>query len=271
MKKLVRGAGAFLLSLWIPGLGQVFNSQALLGIALFLAYALILAFGVLFHLLLSFRPAVGWVLVVLTFRLAVAIIAGRAAVRQVITKSVQQLKLPSYALGAALIAIATVPFINPRFPEETLGVRAFRIPADSMSPTIINGDHLIVDMRYYKTHSPERGDLVVYVVPQSNVLYVKRVVAVGGDMIATDTKGTMLNGNRVAEPYLYLEGKPDADMEKFGPVTVPTNQIFVMGDNRNHSYDSRYTGTVGVDRVIGKPLFIYYSSGRPDRIGRTIQ
>jgi signal peptidase I len=242
-----------------------------LGVILFLGYALILVSAGPFHLLLSFHSAVGYFLVLWAFKLTVAIIAGSTAVGQVTTNGVRKLSWPSYVLGAALIATATVPFMSPRFPERILGVRAFKIPADSMSPTIVNGDHLIVDMRYYKTHNPERGDVVVYLMPQFNVLYVKRVVAIGGDTIATDSEGTILNGKRIAEPYVYLDGKSDEKVEKFGPTTVPTNQVFVMGDNRNHSYDSRYTGTVGVDHVLGKPLYIYYSSGKLDRIGHSFE
>jgi signal peptidase I len=107
--------------------------------------------------------------------------------------------------------------------------------------------------------------------PKLNILFVKRVIAVGGDTIATDSQGTILNGEHIVEPYVYREGHPDENAANFGPVTVSPDQLFLMGDNRNNSYDSRYTGAVGVDHVLGKPVYIYYSSGRFDRIGRAIQ
>lgn len=271
MKKFKRVAGAFLLSFWIPGLGQIFNSQLLLGTILFLVYLLIVISSGFFHLLLSLYSAVVYVLVLWLFEVGVAILAGRTAVHQVNANTVQKLRWPSYALGTLFVFVAIIPVTSKRFPEGILGVRAFKIPSDSMSPTIINGDHIMVDMRYYKAHRPERGDLVVYLMPQFNVLYVKRVVAIGGDKIAVDSQGTILNGERIAEPYVYLDGKPGEDAEKFGPTTVPPNQVFLMGDNRNHSYDSRYTGTVGVDHVLGKPLYIYYSQGKLDRIGHNVK
>jgi signal peptidase I len=127
-------------------------------------------------------------------------------------------------------------------------------------------------MWYYKTNRPKRGDLVVYRMPVNNVLFVKRVVAIGGDTIAVDSKGTILNGQRIPEPYILSEDTtPPEDSADFGPVSIPANQFFVMGDNRNHSYDSRYLGPVDVNRLVGKPLYIYYSSGNLGRIGRTIQ
>ena len=105
-----------------------------------------------------------------------------------------------------------------------------------------------------------------------NVLFVKRVVAIGGDTIAGDSKGTILNGQHISEPFVLSEdATPPEDSANFGPVSIPANQFFVMGDNRYHSYDSRFTGPVDVNRLIGKPLYIYYSSGNIGRIGRTIQ
>lgn len=271
MRKLRRGVGAFLLSLWIPGLGQVFNSQLLLGTILFLGYLAIVASAALFHVALSFRSGVAYLFVLWAFGLGVAIVAGRTAIHQVAANSVQKLRWPSYLLGAVFVSSALIPALSKTSPQAVFGVRAFKIPSDSMAPTILNNDRIIVDMGYYKTHRPGRGDLVVYSMPRFNVLYIKRIVAIGGDTIVTDSRGTILNGNRISEPYAYFEGKSDADSDKFGPLTVPMNQVFLMGDNRDNSYDSRYTGTVGVDHVLGKALYIYYSSGRLDRIGRKVE
>jgi signal peptidase I len=176
-----------------------------------------------------------------------------------------------YALGALMICIVAV-MVSGNFPERILGVHAYKIPAESMSPTIFSGDHLMVDMRYFKTNRPKRGEVVVYRMPVNNVLFVKRVVAIGGDTIAGDSKGTILNGQRISEPYVLSEDtQPPEDSANFGPVSIPANQFFVMGDNRNHSYDSRFTGPVEVNRLIGKPLYVYYSSANLGRIGHTIQ
>jgi signal peptidase I len=271
MRKFKRSVAAFFLSLWIPGLGQVFNTQIFLGAILFLVYLLSFISARAFHLVLSFHSLIVYALASWTFLLTVAAQAARTAVRQVSANNVQKLRWPSYAVGAVFVCTSIFMFSSENFPARILGVRAFKISSDSMSPTILNGDRIVFDIRYYNVNRPKRGDLVAYLMPQFNVLYVKRIIAVGGDTIATDSQGTILNGKRISEPYVYLDDAgPDENAAKFGPITIPTNQVFVMGDNRNHSYDSRYTGTVGVDHVIGRALYIYYSSGRLDRIGRTV-
>jgi signal peptidase I len=272
MRKVRRGAAAFLLSLCVPGLGQVFNGQFFVGIVIFLVYVALMFSAGFLHLLLSFPVAVAYMLVSWSFQIIVAIVAGRTAVRQVIANDVAEFRWLSFLAGAALVVTAMLVFSIGRFPDGILGVRTFKIPSDSMRPTIIVGDHLMVDMRYYTTHRPERGKLAVYLTPGTNVIYVKRIVAVGGDTIAADRQGTIVNGKRVPEPYVYLDAAgPDPATENFGPITVPSNQIFVMGDNRYHSYDSRYTGTVSINRVIGKPLYVYYSDGNLSRIGHVIE
>jgi len=224
------------------------------------------------RLFLSFNSALLSVLALWAFELAVAAHAVRTAVRQVNTNSTQRPRWPAYALGVLFTCIAVGVFSGNSLRDKIIRVRAFKIPSASMSPTIVSGDHLAVDMWYYKTNRPKRGDLVVYRMPVNNVLFVKRVVAIGGDTIAVDSKGTILNGQRIPEPYILSEDTtPPEDSADFGPVSIPANQFFVMGDNRNHSYDSRYLGPVDVNRLVGKPLYIYYSSGNLGRIGRTIQ
>jgi len=272
MRAFKRSAAAFLLSLFTPGLGQIFNGQMVLGVALFVFYALWVFSAGVFHLLYSFPSAIFYGLVLWIFMFSVAIHAVRVAIRQVRNDSVPRKGWRSYALSAVMVCIIAVMFSGNNFPERILGVHAYKIPADSMSPTIVSGDRLIVDMRYYKTNRLKRGDVVVYKTPVDNVLFVKRVVAIGGDTIAGDSKGTILNGQHISEPFVLSEdATPPEDSANFGPVSIPANQFFVLGDNRNHSYDSRFTGPVNLNRLIGKPLYIYYSSGNIGRTGRTIQ
>ena len=272
MRKFKRGATAFLLSAFVPGLGQIFNGQMLLGVALFAFYALWVFSAGVFRLLYSFPSAISYALVLWIFVFSVAIHAVRVAIRQVRNDSVSRKGWRSYALSTVMVCIIAVMVSGNNFPERILGVHAYKIPAESMSPTLVSGDRLMVDMRYYKTNRPKRGDVAVYRMPENNVLFVKRVVAIGGDTIAGDSEGTILNGQRISEPYILSEDTtPPEDSANFGPVSIPANQFFVMGDNRNHSYDSRYIGPVDVNRLVGKPLYIYYSSGNIGRIGRTIQ
>lgn len=205
MRAFKRGAAAFLLSLLVPGLGQIFNGQMLLGVTLFVLFALWDLSAGIFHLLYSFPFAICYALILWISLFSVAIHAVRVAIRQVRTDSVSRKGWPSYVLSAVMICIIAVMVSGNNFPERILGVHAYKIPAESMSPTLVSGDHLMVDMRYYKSNRPKRGDVVVYKMPINNVLFVKRVVAISGDTIAGDAKGITLNGQRISEPYVLSE------------------------------------------------------------------
>jgi signal peptidase I len=121
-----------------------------------------------------------------------------------------------------------------------------RIPTDSMRPTLEPGDHVLLD----KLIEPRRGDLAVFV--QAGQLMVKRVVGLGGDEIGIEDGELVVNGHIVYEPYVnhrLLDGV------YFGPVTVPAGYVFVMGDNRSNSTDSRSFGPVPRGAVLGRVDF----------------
>ena len=121
----------------------------------------------------------------------------------------------------------------------------FKIPSQSMAPTLVRGDQVIVD----KLAHPGVGDLVVFHAPSSGEIMLKRVVAVGGDTVAIEDGVLYVDGRRRAEPYT----DPDAiDSVYFGPVKVAPGALFVLGDNRADSKDSRDLGPVPVGDVIGR-------------------
>lgn len=173
-------------------------------------------------------------------------------------------------------------------------VQAFKIPSGSMIPTLLVGDHILVNKFIYGTkipftdkrilifRKPEKGDIIVFKYPEDpRKDFIKRVIATGGDTVGERNKVVYVNGVRVLESYahhydngLRLGGNDPRD--NFGPITVPKNKIFVMGDNRDQSYDSRYWGFVDLKEVLGKALIIYWSWGPDDwarfnRIGRLVQ
>jgi len=102
-------------------------------------------------------------------------------------------------------------------------------------------------------------------------MLVKRVVAVGGDVVSLRGRILSVNGKEVAEPYTRYEpaGAVVEDGD-FGPTKVPANRYFVLGDNRNHSLDSRIFGAIDSDAIVGRPLYIYQSADR-SRIGRAVR
>ncbi|MEA2013719.1 MAG: signal peptidase I [Thermodesulfobacteriota bacterium] len=178
---------------------------------------------------------------------------------------------------AIIIAILIALFIR------TFVVQAFKIPSGSMKPTLLIGDHLLVNKFIYgvkipfvrKTvipfKSPEREDIVVFIYPMDRSKdFIKRVVGVAGDTIEIQNKKIYLNGTPCNDGHgLYTDSvlfpASVQPRDNFGPVTVPAGHIFVMGDNRDQSYDSRFWGFVDLKDVLGKAFIIYWSWNKPDK------
>ncbi len=177
----------------------------------------------------------------------------------------------------------------------TFVVQAFKIPSGSMEPTLQIGDHILVNkfiyglqipftsVRLLPWEKPQRGDVVVFIYPvDPSKDFIKRVIAVEGDTVRLTNKKLQINGVEVPDPHaVYKEDSSFlSDLQKrenFGPVTVPKGQIFVLGDNRDRSLDSRFWGFVPVQDVRGKAFIIYWSwnseetNVRWNRIGHLIQ
>ncbi|AMK10594.1 MAG: signal peptidase I [Pseudodesulfovibrio sp.] len=172
-------------------------------------------------------------------------------------------------------------------------VQAFKIPSGSMLDTLQIGDHLLVSKFAYdvrlpstlwldttdgkvlmKTGDPKRGDIIVFKFPEDETKdFIKRVIGLPGDTLEVRNKVVYINGQPLDEPYV-LHTKSDTlpVRDNFGPVVVPEGQYFVMGDNREGSYDSRWWGPVKRQKIVGKALVIYWSWGsltdiRFNRIG----
>lgn len=170
----------------------------------------------------------------------------------------------------------------------TFLVQAFKIPSGSMLPTLQIGDHLLVNKllyglripimgkRVFQVFTPELNDVIVFVFPEDRSKdFIKRVKAVAGETIEVRNKVVYINGEKIDDPYAFYA--PDARVmpgsirDNFGPLVVPEGHVFVMGDNRDHSHDSRFWGTVPIDDILGKAFILYWSwdsdAFRP-RIGR---
>jgi len=164
--------------------------------------------------------------------------------------------------------------------KNTIGLRAFRITTNSMAPTLQAGDLFLLDTNYYKKNKIKRGNVISFHRTGYAGPLCKRVIGLPGDRIEGRGNTLVVNGALFAEPYARYIGRKAAlddfnqkhQMSDFGPVLVPDGQLFVMGDNRDNSYDSRDPdfGFVPVERVWAKPLYIYFSTAR-SRIGKTIK
>ena len=150
------------------------------------------------------------------------------------------------------------------------------VPTASMEGTILVGDHLFMDKLLYGPEIPlvhwrlpmlktiRRGDIVVFRYPKDpSETFLKRVTAVGGDRLEIREGVLFVNSQAVVEPYAVHHAPIYSRQESWGPMVVPAGQLFVMGDNRDNSSDSRDWGFVPVTNVIGEPMFVYWSYDAP--------
>lgn len=183
-------------------------------------------------------------------------------------------------------------------------IQAFKIPSGSMKDTLLIGDHILVNKFIYGTtipfsdkrvlvfKKPERGDIIVFKYPEDPTKdFIKRVIATEGDKIESRDKVIYINGQKIIEPYakhtdssIYPRGIGNplfrefriGSRDNFGPIVVPEHKLFVMGDNRDQSHDSRFWGFVDLKDLKGKALVIYWSWDPDDlvrfrRIGHLIK
>ena len=191
----------------------------------------------------------------------------------------------------------------------TFLVQAYKIPSGSMEPTLLIGDHILVNKLIFGLRVPDslfgvrplagiipygqylfriepvhRGDVVVFVFPPDPTKdFIKRVVGVAGDTVEVRDKSVYLNGQKMEDPHAYYQPSENqvriAPRDRYGPAVVPKGKVFVMGDNRDRSYDSRFWGFVDDNNVEGRAMIIYWSWDsdsssyvpiRWDRFGRII-
>jgi signal peptidase I len=174
-------------------------------------------------------------------------------------------------IEAILVAVILALFIR------TFFVQAFKIPSGSMKQTLQIGDHILVNKFIYGIRlpfsrlmlipvtDPSRGDIVVFKFPEDpSKDFIKRVIALAGDTVEIRNKKVWVNGERAEyasaihmDPRTYPRGYQPRD--NCGPLQVPANSLFVMGDNRDESYDSRFWGFVDLRDIKGKAFMIYWS------------
>jgi signal peptidase I len=124
-----------------------------------------------------------------------------------------------------------------------------------MTPTLEVGDRLVVEKLSYDLHPPHREDIVVFHAPPAliaqgiNEDLIKRVIAVPGDVVTVKQGSVSINGQQIKEPY--IEQPPDYNL---GPVTLPAGEYMVLGDNRNHSYDSHDWGFLPASDIVGRAM-----------------
>jgi signal peptidase I len=149
------------------------------------------------------------------------------------------------------------------------GFRPFDIPSTGMEQTVLKGDRVIADLRAYRASKPRPRDVVIF--RKNDTFFMKRVVAVGGDTIEGKDGAIFVNRQRLQEPYVLHLGDAPVELNEFGPVEIPPEELFVTGDNRDVSRDSRTRefGLVAETSLTGKALYIIRSKWR--RIGTDLR
>jgi signal peptidase I len=191
--------------------------------------------------------------------------------RQTPAPVVRQKSLIREYVESILIAILLALVIR------TYLVQAFKIPSGSMEDTLAIGDHLLVNKFIYGTklpfsdkrlltlRDPRRGDVIVFEYPEDpSKDFIKRVIGTPGDVVEGKDKKVYVNGKPYENPHEIHKEKDVIPKEMnprdtFGPVTVPPNSFFMMGDNRDRSYDSRFWGFVSRDKIKGLAFIKYWS------------
>lgn len=283
VRKTRRPAIAAILALLAPGLGHLYSGQLPRAVAA----ALVFLFFTNGFFLILVNPSLEQLTILMFFAagcllyLVHAIFAWRTASRQcrdfVLRPYNQWYHYVLWWLSATFLVLFTMLLLG--------DYRGFRSPSSSMERSLLLDERFLADMSAYETNDPVRGDAVIFICPcDSTTLYFKRCLGLPGDTIAIVNKKLVINGIEFAEPAtlqfidttvngeLIIHPRLSAGVDSrdnYGPYQVPKGQFFMIGDNRDNSYDSRYFGFVPKSMILGKAVRIYYSRDW-SRIGRRV-
>lgn len=272
---------AAILSSVTPGLGQVYNGQVIKGLFLFLATNLFIVLLSFTGLQFSFYGLIAIIMLSLFFWLAIVLEAFFAA------KKIKEISLKPYNKWSVYLLIALATFgmdyvFTDFLLKNILGIQGYRLQTGSMQPTLQQGEYIMTNLKYYNSNTLQKGDLVVFKYPEDpSKDFLKRIVALEGEKLEIKERLVFINNRPLQEDYkIFTKSRmvsktkdsiaPDLFRDDYGPVMVPWGTCFVLGDNRDNSYDSRHWGFLPLKNIKGKASYIYLSVDIT-RIGRNIQ
>jgi signal peptidase I len=265
---------ALFLTVVIPGLGHIYIGRWRKGIPFFFAgYLLLFIYSIsgiekYYGFIIFLIITIGWYLFVITDAVVWAI-------------KIKVIKPQWYNrwyiyLGVIITITGFSIYAEDTIMPNIIGLRSYSIPSGSMQPTLLVGDYVLVNCYYYNKiffqTTPQRGDVVVFLFPpEPSKDHIKRVVGLPGDWVQIINKQLYINGHLLETPQaIYTDNavlpppatSAESSRDHYGPVVVPEDNYLVLGDNRDHSYDSRFWGFVPGGCIRGKALFIYFSRDR---------
>ncbi len=270
---------AAIANLAVAPVGHVYAGAPLRGVLLYLASGTLVAGAYLASIRVSSAAALVALLLVIAAGYFALVVDGL-----IVARRANPYRLRSYNRWYVYVSLAIVLASAQELARPMLrsAVQAFKIPSRSMIPTLLIGDHVLADMRAYHDRPPDRGEMIVFDYPVDPAkVFMKRVIGLPGETIEIRDKAVFIDGSPLDEPYVaHVEGANPSTLsprDNFGPLEIPTGSYFVMGDNRDRSYDSRFWGPVAGAAIHGRIHVIYWSwssddtSVRWDRIGHRVR
>jgi len=254
---------AFLLSLVTPGLGQIYNGQLKKGLLYLIGF--FLAYVIFSFLLLKFYGMICYLIIMLGLFLFILLDALLRAIKLKAMALKSYNRWYIYLIIFLLSSVVIQPLLGWTIKNNI--ARAYKIPSSTMKPALLAGDHLIANMRIYKSEKPKRGDIIIFEYPKDpSKDFIKRVIGMENEKVEIINNKIYIDEKLLDDPWGYFEddglGKGFPVFEKFGPVVVPKDSLFVLGDNRNNSQDSRFFGFVNIKQVKGKVLYLYWAKAK---------
>jgi len=269
---------ALLLSLIAPGLGQVYSGKLKRGILFFLVFEfssiLLCTLSGLRFRFYGFILFLACLFVFLGFLLYIMLDAFRGVNKLRVTVRKPYDRWYFYVAISAFIILLNEFFLPPILPDIER-FKSHRFSSISMQPALLVGDRLVADRKIYKEERPKRGDVIIFEYPKDpSKDYLKRIIGLEGEKVEIVNNKVYIDDKLIDDPWGYYENSLEKtylkELENFGPVVVSKDSLFVLGDNRHNSMDSRIFGFVDITKVKGKALYIYWAKNK-SRIGMEIK
>lgn len=251
---------AGLLQLVLPGLGNVYSGRPVRGLVLH-AFGQVIGLAAL--LAIVRLPAFVNLLIPLLMGIGLTVFIVVDGVR------CARHARPDYRLArynrwyVYVLIMIVVPLIKFAVGPDTKDIaQANTMSSASMHPAVLSGDHVFVDRLAYAFTEPKRGDIAVYIAPRLNVPFAKRIIGLPGETIEIHDKVVFINGRKLDEPYAhFVRGSKTEEFpgDSMDPMSIPPDTYFIMGDNRDNSNDSRFSGPVQRGKILGKARTVFLS------------